>query len=75
MTAVAVNDDNTVTLTLSTVPTGSSPRVGIADIGISGALGGPTTGPRACLRDSNTELDGMGNPFYNWACHQIISVE
>ncbi|MCY1190230.1 hypothetical protein D9M72_14390 [compost metagenome] len=75
VTAVAVNDDNTVTLTLSTVPTGSSPRVGIADIGISGALGGPTTGPRACLRDSNTELDGMGNPFYNWACHQIISVE
>ena len=70
-----VNGNNTVTLTLSGVPTGANPRVGIADIGISGALGGPTTGPRSCLRDSNTELDVFGNPFYNWACHQIISVE
>ena len=75
ISSVTVNDDNSVTLTLSGIPTGANPRVGIADAGIAGALGGPTTGPRACLRDSNTELDVFGNPFYNWVCHQVISVE
>lgn len=75
ITGVKVNDNNTVTLTLSDIPTGSDPRIGIADVGVSGALGGPASGPRACIRDSNTELDVFGSPFYNWTCHQIISVE
>lgn len=75
VTGVKVNGDNTVTVTLSGVPTGADPRIGIADHGEAGALGGPTTGARACLRDSNTELDVLGSPFYNWACHQLISVE
>lgn len=75
VTDVKVNGDNTVTVTLSGVPTGADPRIGIADRGEAGALGGPTTGARACLRDSNTELDVLGSPFYNWACHQLISVE
>lgn len=75
VSSVRVNDDNTVTVTLSAVPTGAAQKIGIADLGIAGALGGPMTGARSCLRDSNTERDTMGNQFYNWACHQIISVE
>ncbi|WJD63099.1 sialate O-acetylesterase [Pseudomonas kurunegalensis] len=75
VTAVQVNDDNTVTVTLSAVPTGANPKVGIADVGIPGALGGPTTGARSCLRDSNTARNTFGEAFYNWACHQIITVE
>lgn len=67
VTAVQVNDDNTVTVTLSAVPTGANPKVGIADVGTPGALGGPTT--------SNTTRNTFGEAFYNWACHQIITVE
>ncbi|WP_339429514.1 sialate O-acetylesterase [Pseudomonas taetrolens] len=75
VSSAQVNADNTVTVTLSAVPTGAAQKIGIADLGIAGALGGPMTGPRSCLRDSNTERDPLGSPFYNWACHQIISVE
>jgi len=75
VSSVQVNDDNTVTVTLSAAPTGAAEKIGIADLGTAGALGGPMTGARSCLRDSNTERDTMGNQFYNWACHQIISVE
>lgn len=74
VTGVQVNLDNTVTVTLSGAPTGANGYIGIADIGTSGAAGGPTIGPRACLRDSSTDKCGDGLPLYNWACHQRISV-
>ncbi|MNJ32356.1 hypothetical protein D3C77_270190 [compost metagenome] len=65
----------TVEITLSAVPTGANPRIGIADIGTANAAGGPTTGPRSCLRDSSPDLDAYGQPVFNWACHQRISVQ
>lgn len=65
---------NTVQITLSAVPTGNNPFIGIADIGVSGAGGGPLTGPRSCLRDSSPDLDAYGQPVFNWACHQRIVV-
>ncbi|HDS0942745.1 TPA: hypothetical protein QDZ12_006117 [Pseudomonas putida] len=66
---------NTIEVTLSAVPTGGNPYIGIADIGAGGAAGGPTTGARSCLRDSSLDLDGYGNPLFNWACHQRINVK
>lgn len=75
VSSVQVNADNTVTVTLSAVPTGAAQKIGIADLGVAGALGGPMTGPRSCLRDSNTGRDPLGDQFYNWACHQLINVE
>jgi len=67
--------NNTIEVTLSAVPNGANPYIGIADIGIVGAAGGPVAGPRACLRDSSADLDGYGRPVYNWACHQRIAVQ
>lgn len=74
VSSVRVNLDNTVTVTLSAVPTGANAFIGIADAGISGAAGGPFSGPRACLRDSSTDTCGDGLPLYNWACNQTINV-
>lgn len=71
---VLVNLDNTVTVTLSAAPTGANGYIGIADVGVSGAAGGPTSGPRACLRDSSADLCGDSLPLYNWACHQRINI-
>jgi hypothetical protein len=67
--------NNTVEVTLSAVPSGANPYIGIADVGTSGAAGGPVTGPRACLRDNSPDLDGYGRPLFNWACHQRINVQ
>ena len=67
--------NNTVEVTLSAVPSGANPFIGIADIGTVGGAGGPVTGPRACLRDSSPDLDAYGQPVYNWACHQRINVQ
>lgn len=72
--SVTVHADNTVTVQLTADPTGTNPQIGIADIGISGAGGGPLTGPRSCLRDSSTLRDIAGQPIFNWACHQRIAV-
>ncbi|HEN8733317.1 TPA: hypothetical protein U8207_001704 [Pseudomonas putida] len=72
--SVRLVGNNTIEVTLSAIPTGANPYIGIADIGTVGAAGGPVTGPRACLRDSSPDLDAYGQPVYNWACHQRISV-
>ncbi|CAI8792215.1 sialate O-acetylesterase [Pseudomonas sp. IT-P218] len=63
-----------IEVTLSNEPTGSSPIIGVADIGIASTLAGPTTGPRTCIRDSSPRLDRTGLPVYNWACHNRVSV-
>lgn len=65
---------NRVRCTLNADPTGASPYIGIADTGTAGAAGGPTTGPRSCLRDSVTH-EMYGSPVFFFACHQRISVE
>lgn len=49
-------------------------QIGIARTGISGQNGGPTTGPRSCIRDSATDLDRAGVAMRNYACHQLITV-
>jgi len=74
ITSVVVNIDNTVSVALSGVPTGTGQMIGIADIGTAGASGGPTTGPRSCLRDSSPYVDLQGHPIFNWACHQRVPV-
>lgn len=71
---VQLKGDNIVLVTLSAVPTGANPKIGIADIGTSGAAAGPVTGPRACLRDSGSDFDAYSQPVFNWACHQRVAV-
>lgn len=71
---VRIISESKVELTLSDVPTGSSAYVGIGDIGTAGSWGGPTSGMRTNIRDSSPDLDSFGNPVFNWACHQRISV-
>lgn len=75
ISSVKLLGDNTVVVTLSALPTGANPKIGIADTGTTLAHGGPTAGPRSCLRDNSKDLDGYGQPVYNWACHQRIAVE
>lgn len=75
VSGVRLVGDNTIEVILNAVPTGANPRIGIADFGAAGLLAGPTTGVRACLRDSSPDLDGYGQPVFNWACHQRIDVQ
>ncbi len=74
VTSVILRGLNTVEVTLSAVPTGASPQIGIGDYGTISAPGGPTTGARTCLRDSSPDLDAYGEPVYNWTCHQRINI-
>ncbi|MBK6026042.1 hypothetical protein QOZ96_002464 [Brevundimonas nasdae] len=74
VTGVAISGTDTLTVTLSAVPTGTSPAIGIARVGVSGALAGPVTGPRSCLRDSATATRADGSPLFKWACVQNIPI-
>ena len=75
VTKVRLLGENLLEVTLSAVPTGANPYIGIADAGIPGQPLGPTTGARSCLRDNSPDRDGQGRPVYNWACHQRIAVQ
>ena len=44
-------------------------RLRYAFTGTSGALGGPTTGPRGNLRDSDATPSRFGYPLHNWCIH------
>ncbi|WP_095080299.1 hypothetical protein [Pseudomonas sp. Irchel s3h17] len=66
---------NRIAINLTDEPTGTGAYVGIADVGVSGSAGGPFTGARSCLRDSEIIKDGYDRPFYNWAVHQRMTVE
>ena len=37
--------------------------------GVAGATGGPTTGARGNLRDSDATPSRNGSPLWNWAVH------
>jgi len=74
ISSIAVHSNNTVTLTLNNEPTGNNPQIGIADYGVVSQPGGPFTGARSNLRDSAPDIDILGTPYYNWACHQRIAV-
>lgn len=74
ISSVAISGSNIV-ITLSGDPgSPSASGIGIADVGTAGAFGGPTTGPRCCLRDSAADTDIDGNVMRNWACHQLVTL-
>ncbi|MCA9587167.1 MAG: hypothetical protein KC657_17685 [Myxococcales bacterium] len=68
ISSVAVTAPDTVTITLSAPPNANG-RVRYAFTGVSGALGGPTTGPRGNLRDSDATPSRHGYDLFNWAVH------
>jgi hypothetical protein len=67
--SVALTAADTVTITLAAEPTGSAKRIRYAFTGTANALGGPTTGPRGNLRDSDATTSRHGYPLYNWCVH------
>jgi hypothetical protein len=76
ISTVAVTGSTTVTITLSAAPTGANKRLRYAYTGIPGNAGGPTTGPRGNLRDSDATTTSLyGNTLYNWCVHFDKPVE
>ena len=69
ITSVQVTGPDTVTITLSSVPTGANPRLRYAYTGVPGNPAGPTTGPRGNLRDSDSTPSLYGYTLYNWCVH------
>lgn len=67
--SVALAGADTVTITLASEPTGTDQRIRYAFTGTAGALGGPTTGPRGNLRDSDATESLHGFALYNWCIH------
>ena len=78
VTNVSVTGTDTVVLTLSNVPTGSDPHVGIADANDGTVLNDAGQivfqDKRSNLRDSNTDVDILNAPMWNWAAHFQINV-
>ena len=76
ISSVTVTGSSTVRITLADVPTGDNKKIAYAvGTGVSGA-GGPTTGPRGNLRDSDPALsqydsdnNGFSDNLYNWTVH------
>ncbi len=66
--SVALTGPDTVVITLSAAPAAAG-RLRYAFTGTSGALGGPTTGARGNLRDSDATPSRNGYPLYNWCIH------
>lgn len=74
LSSIAISGANQVTATLATALSGSW-SLGIADKGTPGTTNvGPIAGPRACIRDSATDLRSDAGPLYNWAAHQVLSI-
>src|SRR5262249_9079295 len=67
--SVQVTGPTTVQITLSATPAGANQRLRYAYSGVPGNPGGPTTGPRGNLRDSDAEASLYGNTLYNWCVH------
>lgn len=69
--SVALSGDNTqVIITLSGDPgTPTTQRLAYAKTGIAGNDGGPTTGPRGNLRDSDPTVGPSALTLYNWCVH------
>jgi hypothetical protein len=69
ISSVGISGTNVV-VTLASAPTGEGKRIRYAFTGVPGNGGGPMTGPRGCLRDSDPTLgDRSGQPLYNWCVH------
>lgn len=66
---------DTLTIGLTGTPTGTQQEVRFAFTGTAGAVAGPTTGTRCCLRDSDTSWSGtIGNFWYNYELAATIAV-
>jgi hypothetical protein len=66
---VEIAGPTTVNITLEKTPTGANQRLRYAFTGTPAAPGGPTTGPRGNLRDSDTTKSLHDYPLYNWCIH------
>jgi hypothetical protein len=66
---VEVTGPTTVVVTLTAAPTGANKRLRYAFTGTAGAPGGPTTGPRGNLRDSDATPSPSGYDLFNWCIH------
>ena len=66
ITSVDLAGPDSVTITLDHAPAGTDQRIRYAFTGTPGAYGGPTTGVRGNLRDSDATPSLGGYPLYNW---------
>lgn len=66
---VDITGPSTVTVVLDSVPTGANRRLRYAFTGTPAALGGPRTGPRGNLRDSDATPSRHGYELFNWCIH------
>lgn len=70
ITKVELTGPETVRITLAREPTPNvARRLRYAFTGKPMAQGGPTTGPRGNLRDSDRTASRHGYPLYNWSVH------
>ena len=67
--AVEIILPSQVRLRLSKIPTASNKRLRYGFTADLFSAGGPTTGPRGCLRDSDPTPSLYGHPLYNWCVH------
>ena len=66
--SVEVTAPDTVTLTIDG-PASGDLRLRYAYTGTPGQVGGPVTGPRGNLRDSDPTRSRSGRPLHNWCVH------
>lgn len=69
ITHVAVVEPDTVRITLAATPTGANGRLRYAFTGNVGAHGGPSSGPRGNLRDSEPSRAGTADAAYDFCIH------
>lgn len=71
---VAQTSPGVVAVTLSAVPTGSTPRIGIAATGTANALAGPASGMRSNFCAVTTKNHYDATAIRLWAAHQFINI-
>jgi hypothetical protein len=69
ITEVVLVGPTSVRVTLASPPVDGNRRIRYAYTGVPGQPGGPMTGPRGNLRDSDATPSRHGYPLYNWAVH------
>lgn len=72
---VSLVGETKVQITLDAPPVGGNKRVRYAYTGVAGQAGGPMTGARGNLRDSDSTPSRHDYPLYNWAVHFDVPVE
>ena len=67
ITGVTLTGPSSLRVTLASTPSAGNQRLRYAYA--SGTYGGPTTGPRGCLRDSDATVSRDGKDLFNWCVH------